>query len=77
MSERRAKADSESEETELLQEQLGAYYEQLKETPQFQAVKRVKDNVANYIEKNPIQSAAIALGVGFLLGMLFNSRKRD
>lgn len=77
MSERNAKPDSESEEMSLVQEQLNAYYEQLKDTPQFQAVKRAKDNVLNYIEKNPVQSAAIALGVGFFLGMIFNSRKRN
>lgn len=65
------------EETASLQEQLDALYEQLKETSSFQTVKRAKEQVTGYIEKHPVQSALIALGVGFLLGALFSSRKSE
>jgi ElaB/YqjD/DUF883 family membrane-anchored ribosome-binding protein len=66
---------AEREETNLLQEQLGALYEQLKETSSFQTARRATEQVTGYIEKHPIQSTLIALGVGFLLGALFSSRK--
>lgn len=66
---------AEKEETALLQEQLDALYEQLKETSSFQMAKRATEQVTSYIEKHPIQSALIALGAGFLLGALFSSRK--
>ena len=68
---------AEKEETALLQEQLDAFYEQLKESSPFQAAKRAKEQVTGYIEKHPVQSALIALGVGFLLGALFSSRKGE
>jgi ElaB/YqjD/DUF883 family membrane-anchored ribosome-binding protein len=68
---------AEKEQSALLQEQLDALYEQLKETPSFQTAKRAKEQVTGYIEKHPIQSALIALGVGFLLGALFSSRKGE
>ncbi len=58
----------------MLDEQLRAYYEQLQETPQYQTVKRAADNLATYIEKNPIQSALMALGAGVLIGLLLNRR---
>jgi ElaB/YqjD/DUF883 family membrane-anchored ribosome-binding protein len=68
---------AEKEEPALLQEQLDALYEQLKDSSPFQAAKRAKEQVTGYIEQHPVQSALIALGVGFLLGALFSSRKRD
>lgn len=67
----------EKEEPALLQERLDALYEQLKETKPFQTAKRAKEQVTGYIEKHPVQSALIALGVGFLLGALFSSRKDE
>ncbi len=66
---------AEKEQPALLQEQLNALYEQLKETSSFQAAKRATEQVTGYIEKHPVQSALIALGVGFLLGALFSSRR--
>ncbi|MFN3344246.1 MAG: YqjD family protein [Chloroherpetonaceae bacterium] len=66
---------TEKEEPTSLQEQLGALYEQLKETSSFQTAKHATEQVTGYIEKHPIQSTLIALGVGFLLGALFSSRK--
>jgi len=68
---------AEKEEPVLLQEQLDAFYEQLKESSPFQTAKRAKEQVTGYIEKHPVQSALIALGVGFLLGALFTSRKSE
>lgn len=70
------RANPQSEDIADLQARLEDYYERLKETPQFQAAKRAKDQVAGYIERHPIQSALIALGVGFVLGLLFSPRKR-
>ncbi|MFQ3596918.1 MAG: DUF883 C-terminal domain-containing protein [Chloroherpetonaceae bacterium] len=68
---------AEKEQPALLQEQLDALYEQLKETSSFQTAKRAKEQVTGYIEKRPVQSALIALGVGFLLGMLFSPRRGE
>ncbi|KER09535.1 MAG: hypothetical protein HY22_10490 [[Candidatus Thermochlorobacteriaceae] bacterium GBChlB] len=75
MSEKKSQttADLDDQDT-VLDERLRAYYEQLQETPQYQTVKRAADNVATYIEKNPIQSALIALGAGVLIGLLLNRR---
>jgi ElaB/YqjD/DUF883 family membrane-anchored ribosome-binding protein len=68
---------AEKAENALLQEQLDALYEQLKETSSFQTAKRAKEQVTGYIEKHPVRSALIALGVGFLLGAFFSSRKGE
>ncbi len=68
---------AEKEEPVMLQEQLDALYEQLKESSPFQTAKRAKEQVTGYIEKHPVQSALIALGIGFLLGALFSSRNRE
>jgi ElaB/YqjD/DUF883 family membrane-anchored ribosome-binding protein len=62
--------------SENLQEQVQAYYEQLKETQPFQAVQQAKENLVEYIEENPVQSSLIALGVGIAIGLLF-SRGKD
>mgnify|MGYP005838795227 CR=1 FL=1 len=68
---------AQKEQPALLQEQLDALYEQLKETSSFQTANRAKEQLTGYIEKHPVQSALIALGVGFLLGALFSSRKGE
>ncbi len=68
---------ADKEQTALLQEQLNALYEQLKETSSFQTAKRATEQVTSYIERHPVQSTLIALGVGFLLGMLFSPRKGE
>jgi ElaB/YqjD/DUF883 family membrane-anchored ribosome-binding protein len=60
---------------EILHEQFSEYYEKLKDTPQFQAAKKAKENVVEYIEANPVQSSLIALGIGVALGMLFGRRR--
>ncbi|MCS6988183.1 MAG: DUF883 C-terminal domain-containing protein [Chloroherpetonaceae bacterium] len=69
------RANSDREDVADLQARLEAYYELLKETPQYQAAQRAKERVAHYIKEHPIQSALIALGAGFVLGLLFSSRK--
>ncbi len=63
------------EETPLLQEQLNTFYEQFKDSPPFQATKQVAEQLKRYVEAHPVQSALIALGIGFLLGALLSSRK--
>lgn len=68
---------AQKEQPALLQEQLDALYEQLKETSSFQIANRAKERLTAYIEKHPVQSSLIALGVGFLLGALFSSRKGE
>jgi ElaB/YqjD/DUF883 family membrane-anchored ribosome-binding protein len=57
-----------------LNDKFAEYYEKLAETPQFQNVKEATDSVVKYVEKHPVQSVLIALGVGFLLGLLVNRR---
>ncbi len=57
-----------------LSDRFAGYYEKLAETPQFQNVKEATDSVLKYIERHPMQSALIALGIGFLLGLLVNRR---
>ncbi|RFM25211.1 MAG: DUF883 family protein [Candidatus Thermochlorobacter aerophilum] len=57
-----------------LSDRFAEYYEKLAETSQFQNVKEAADSVLKYIERHPVQSALIALGVGFLLGLLVNRR---
>jgi ElaB/YqjD/DUF883 family membrane-anchored ribosome-binding protein len=57
-----------------LNDKFSEYYGKLAETPQFQNVKQATDSVVRYVEKHPVQTALIALGVGFLLGVLVNRR---
>ncbi|MCS7013883.1 MAG: hypothetical protein RMI34_12595 [Chloroherpetonaceae bacterium] len=57
-----------------IKDRLNEYYEQLAETPQFQNVKHAADSIVEYIQKHPIQSALVALGVGFVIGLLVNRR---
>lgn len=59
---------------QTLNDKFAEYYEKLAETPQFQNVKEATDSVVEYVEKHPVQSALIALGVGFVLGLLVNRR---
>ncbi|PIO46925.1 MAG: hypothetical protein CMR00_13000 [[Chlorobium] sp. 445] len=59
-----------------LNEKVTEYYEKLAQTPQFQNVKEATDSVVEYVEKHPVQSALIALGIGFVLGLLV-SRNSD
>lgn len=65
---------AESARTGKIRDKLTEYYEQLSETPQFQNVKEATDSVIDYIQKHPIQSALIALGIGFVLGLIVNRR---
>lgn len=68
---------AEQDDNSFLQEQFGTFYEQLKEIPAFQAAQHAKEQVTRYIQQHPIQTTLIALGVGFVLGLLFSSRKSE
>jgi ElaB/YqjD/DUF883 family membrane-anchored ribosome-binding protein len=54
---------------DVLKENAGDYYQQ-----GVQKAKSMEQNLEGRIRENPLQSLLIALGLGFLVGMLFRRR---
>lgn len=57
-----------------LSRQASAMYDQFKESEQYERIMETREQVTDYIQRKPLESALYALGAGFLLGLLLKRK---